>query len=400
MTAYIVDAVRTPRGKARTGGGLAWAAPLELATAVVDALAARTGLGEGEADDLILGCATQGGEQGANLARAVALESGLGRDVPGLTVNRFCASGLDAVTLAAARCSAGAADAVVAGGVESISRVPMMSDGGPLLTDAAVAGGAGQVPMGIAADTIATMEGLSRQQLDEYGLRSHGRAAQAWAGGHFDRSLVVLDPPEGEVLRADEHVRGDVTAESMAALPPAFAELGAGVVDRAMLARFPALGSIQHLHTRATSPSLADAAAAALVCSELGLRKLGLEPRARILAAASAGADPFLALTAGEAAARQALARAGLDASQLDLVEFSEAFAATCLRFQRAFDIDDDRFNVDGGMISAGHAFGATGTILVGAAVDGLHRRQGRYGLVAVSGAAGVGSALVLERVA
>ncbi|MDF2705051.1 MAG: Acetyl-CoA C-acyltransferase [Nonomuraea muscovyensis] len=375
---YIYECVRTPRGKARPGGGLADVTPLAMLEALLAALGERTGVGA--ADDLVVGCATQNGEQGGNLARTAALTTGF--DAPGMTLNRYCTSGIDAVRTAAALVASGASRTVVAGGVESVSRVPMFSDRGPLWSLPI-----GSIHMGVAADVVATQEGFERAELDRYGLRTQALAAEAWAAGRYDRSLVRLGG-----LERDEHVRPGLTIESFTGMEPSFA--GTPEQDEVVLKHLPELDEIRHLHTRGTSPSLCDAAGLVLVGTGLDL-----PPLARVAGTATAVTDPVTMLTAGQLAVEEVLADAGLSADDVEVFEFAEAFAALCLKFQRDLGVGDDRFNVNGGTIAMGHAFGATGAILVAACVDELHRRGARYGVAAVSGAAGSGSAVLLERV-
>ncbi|MER7498778.1 acetyl-CoA C-acyltransferase [Nonomuraea pusilla] len=376
--AYVYECVRTPRGKARPGGGLAGVTPLAMLEGLLAALTERTGLRA--ADDLLVGCATQHGDQGGNLARTAALTTGF--DSPGMTLNRYCTSGIDAVRTAAALVASGAARCVVAGGVESVSRVPMFSDRGPLWSLPV-----GSLHMGVAADAVATLEGFTREELDAYGVRTQTLAADAWAGGRHTRPLV----PVGG-LAHDEHVRPGTTPAALAAMEPAFA--GTPEQDEIVLKHLPELDGVRHLHTRGTSPSLCDAAGLVLVG-----RDLGLPPLARVAGAATAVGDPVTMLTAGQLAVERVLADAGLSPDDVEVYEFAEAFAALCLKFQRDLGVGDDRFNVNGGTIAMGHAFGATGAILIAACVDELHRRGARYGVAAVSGAAGSGSAVLLERV-
>ncbi len=400
MDAVIVDTVRTPRGKAKPGGGLSGVTALEMVTQLLQALESRTGVDPADVDDVILGCATQTGEQGGNLAKTAALMAGWDVGVPGVTINRFCTSGLDAVSLAAAKVSAGMADVVVAGGVESVSRVPMYADEGPLYADPSVAEATGGgVFMGVAADLVATLEGFERPELDAYGVESHRRAARAWAEGRFAPSLVAVQDASGDVpLETDEHVRPGSTVEEAAALDGAFAEIGAGGQDAALLARYPELDEIRHVHHRGNSPSLADGAGAVMVMSRARAAELGLTPRASIRSTATRSVDPYIMLTAGQDAVGAAVARAGLDLGDIELVEFAEAFAALCLKFQRDLGVGPDRFNVNGGTIAMGHAFGATGAILTATLLDEMERRNARYGAVGISGAAGLGSAMVVER--
>ncbi|MFF5209484.1 acetyl-CoA C-acyltransferase [Streptosporangium sp. NPDC000396] len=388
MTTYLYDAVRTPRGKARPGGGLADVTPLTMLERLLHGLRERTGVER--ADDMVIGCASQNGDQGGNLARTAALTAGF--DTPGMTVNRYCTSGIDAVRTAFALVESGQSRTVIAGGVESVSRVPMFSDGGPLWADPAVVDRVGSIHMGIAADVVATIEGFEREELDAYGLRTQTLAARAWAAGRYDRSLLSVND-----LEHDEHVRPGLTLEAFAAMAPAFA--GQDDQDAIVRRHRPDLGEIRHLHTRGTSPSLCDAAGLILVGSEPTGADLGLPPRARIVATATATADPVTMLTAGQLAVEQAVAKAGLTPDDVEVYEFAEAFAALCLKFQRDLKVDDDRFNTGGGTIAMGHAFGATGALLIAACLDELDRRRARYGIAAVSGAAGSGSAILLERV-
>lgn len=394
---FLVDAVRTPRGKAKAGGGLAAVRPVDLVGTVLTAAVERAGLAGVPVDDVIVGCAAQVDGQGGNIARTAALLAGLGDAVPGLTVNRLCSSGLDAIAAGAGMIASGAADVILAGGVESVSSVPMFADRAPLYTDPDVVERIGAVHMGIAADLVATEEGLRREDLDAYGERTQHRAQEAWRAGRYDRSLVV---PEGATITADEHVRGDVTAAALAALPPAFADLGASGQDALALKHIDGLEAIEHLHTRGTSPSLADGAAMTVLASEEAVARYGLSARARVVGSAAAGGDPVRMLLAGQMAIERVLRRAGLAASAIDVVEFAEAFAALCLKLQRNLGLDDDRLNPNGGTIAMGHAFGATGAILATGLIDELERRGGRFGVAAVSGAAGTGAAVLFEHIA
>lgn len=398
--AVIIDAVRTPRGKAKPGGGLSGVSALEMMTQLLQAVEQRTGIEPSIVDDVIIGCATQTGEQGGNLAKTAALMAGWDPSVPGVTINRFCTSGLDAIGMATAKITAGMADVVIAGGVESVSRVPMYADEGPLYADRSVAEATGGgVFMGVAADLVATLEGFERPELDAYGVESHRRAARAWEERRFDPSLVPVAEASGSVpLTTDEHVRPESTVEEAATLNGAFAEIGAAGQDAMLLARYPELDAIRHVHHRGNSPSLADGAGAVLLVSEAKASELGLATRARVRASATTSVDPYIMLTAGQNAVAQATTRAGLQVDDLELVEFAEAFAALCLKFQRDLGVGPDRFNVNGGTIAMGHAFGATGAILAATLLDEMERRGARYGAVGISGAAGLGSAAVLER--
>lgn len=400
MDAYIATTVRTPRGKAKATGGLGGIKPLDLLTTLLHALEAHQDFDTAEIDDVIIGCATQTAEQGGNVAKTAALMARWADHVPGLMVNRFCASGLEAINLAAAKVHSGMDELIVAGGVESVSRVPMFADKGPLYTDPAVIQKAGFIHMGIAADLIATLEGFKREELDAYGVQTHQRAAYAQTNGHFQSSLVPVYDASGRLcLERDEHIRPDSSLEQAARLEPAFIELGAQGMDEMALTRYPHLSAIRHLHHRGNSPSLADGAGVVLVGNREKLNALGLRPRARIRAVASYSVDPITMLTAGQIAAERVMGKVGLRPREVDLFEFAEAFAALCLKFQRDLDVEPERFNVNGGTIAMGHAFGATGAILVATLLDELERQDKQIGVVAVSGAAGLGVATVLERV-
>ena len=397
--AYVLETLRTARTKASPRGGFAGISPVDLLVGLQRELVRRTDIDPGRVEDVVIGCASQHGEQGANIARTATMLADWG-DVPGVTINRFCASGIDAVALAAARIRGGDAELVVAGGVESVSRVPMFSDGGPLFCDPATVRRVGSVFMGISADLVATIEGYRRDELDGYGLETQRKAARAWDEGFFDRSLVPVTRPDGVVVDRDEHLRPATTLETLAALEAAFAELGAAGQDAIALAAHPEGSEIRHLHTIGTSPALADASALVLVGSADAAKRIGVAPRARIVGSATASTDPVIMLTAGQTAVEKVIARSGLAPGDVDVFEFAEAFAALCLRFRRDLDAGPERMNPNGGTIAMGHAFGATGAILLGGVVDELERRGGRYGVAAVSGAAGLGVAVLVERVA
>ncbi len=408
--AFVLDYVRTPRGKASKRGSLAAHTPVDLVVHLQRALVERNALDVETIDDVILGCAGQVDEQGANIARTAALMAGWGDSVPGGTINRFCASGVDAVGQVAGRMRAGDLDLAVAGGVESVSRVPMFTDRGPLWGDPETIRAIGSVHMGIAADLNATLDGFTRDQLDAYGLETQLKAAKARADEVFGRSLIAVPGKDGGAgLDHDELVRPDTTLEGLATLQPAFAELGEGGQDAIALNaldRTPATGAydgvdhIDHLHTVGTSPAMADASALLLLGTAEAAERSGLAPRARILGAASTSVNPVVMLTAGQSAVEQVIARAGLRPADIDVFEFAEAFSALCLRFRRDLDAGPDRMNPNGGTMAMGHAFGATGAILVGSCIEELERRDGRYGVAAVSGAAGLGIAVLVERVA
>ena len=398
--ALILDYVRTPRAKASAKGSLHDRSATDLLTHLQRALVERTGLDTDLVGDVVVGCASQVDEQGANIARTAAVLAGWGDGVPGVTLNRFCASGIDAVAQAAARVRTGDLGLAVAGGVESVSRVPMFADRGPLWADPATIRAVGSVHMGIAADLNATIEGFRRDELDRYGVETQNKAATAWAGGVFSGSVVAVPATErGPGLDHDELVRPGTTFESLAALPPAFAQLGAEGQDEIALNAFRGVSSIEHLHTVGTSPQMADAAALLLIGTQDAADTAGIAPRGRILAAATTAVNPVVMLTAGQTAVEGVIARAGLRPADIDVFEFAEAFSALCLKFRRDLDAGPDRMNPNGGTMAMGHAFGATGAILVGSCLEELERRGGRYGVAAVSGAAGLGVAVLIERI-
>lgn len=399
--ALVLDYVRTPRGKASPRGSLHEHTPVDLVVHLQRALVERTGLDPALVDDVAIGCAGQVDEQGANLARTATLLAGWGDDVPGVTLNRFCASGVDAVGQTAARVRGGDLGLAVAGGVESVSRVPMFTDRGPLWSDPATIRQIGSVHMGIAADLNATLDGFTREELDAYAVETHEKAARATQDGAFARSLVPVPHADGSPGAAhDELVRPGTSLDGLAALPPAFAQLGADGQDAIALGAYDRVDHIDHLHTVGTSPQMADAAALLLLGDEAAAARTGLRPRARVLAAASTSVNPVVMLTAGQSAVEHVIARAGLTPDDIDVFEFAEAFAALCLRFRRDLGVGPERMNPNGGTMAMGHAFGATGAILVGSCVEELERRDGRYGVAAVSGAAGLGVAVLVERLA
>ncbi len=399
--AYVYDAVRTPRGRGRDTGALHGVKPISLVVGLIDALRERLpGLDTDRLDDLVMGIVTPVGEQGGVLPRAAALLAGLPDHVGGVQVNRFCASGLEAVNTAAARVRSGWDGLLLAGGVESMSRVPMGSDGGAWAMDPETALATSFVPQGISADLIATVEGFDRDAVDGYALRSQERAAKAWAGGHFARSVVPVRDRNGlEILATDEHLRPDTTREGLAKLAPAFAGIGdAGGFDAVALQKFPWVEAVDHVHHAGNSSGIVDGAALVLVGSDAVGRDLGLTPRGRIVAAAVSGADPTLMLTGPIPATRKALALAGLDVGDIDLFEINEAFAAVVLKYERDLGLDPDRVNVNGGAIAMGHPLGATGAMLLGTALDELERRDLRRAVVTLCIGGGMGVATVIER--
>jgi acetyl-CoA C-acetyltransferase len=398
---YVYDHVRTPRGRGRPDGALHAVTPVQLAAQALQALRDRSELDTALLDDVVLGCVSPVAEQGANVARVAALVAGYAESVPGQQLNRFCASGLEAVNNAAAQVMSGQAEAVVGGGVESMSRVPMGSDGGAWSSDPAVAWQTYFVPQGISADLIATIDGWSRAHVDAYALDSQRRAATAWREGRFRGSIVPVRDPLGRVvLDRDEHLRPDTTAEGLAGLKTAFDALGekAGFDAVAQL-RYPQVEQIRHVHTGGNSSGIVDGAAAVLVGNRRFGRRIGRKPRARIRAFASIGSEPTIMLTGPALVAEKVLKRAGMKAGDVDLFEINEAFASVVLRFMRHFDLPPDKVNVNGGAIALGHPLGATGAMILGTAIDELERRNLGTALVTLCVGAGMGTATIVERV-
>jgi acetyl-CoA C-acetyltransferase len=400
--AFLYDALRTPRGKGKPTGALHGVKPISLITGLIDELRRRhPSLQAARIDDIVLGVVTPVGDQGADISRAAALAAGLPDTVAGLQINRFCASGLEAVNLGAMKVRSGWEELVLTGGVESMSRVPMGSDGGALVMDPETAYAARFVPQGISADLIATIEGFTREDVDSYALESQHRAAKAWSNGYFQRSVVPVRDRTGTVLlERDEHLRPDTTLAGLGALRPSFADLGeqAGF-DAVALQRYHWVERIEHVHHAGNSSGIVDGAALVLVGSEQVGRDLGLAPRARIVAGAVTGEEPTIMLTGPAPATRKALAKAGMTMDQIDLVEANEAFAAVVLRFMREMDVPPERVNVNGGAIAMGHPLGATGAMILGTLIDELERRDLRYGLATLCVGGGMGIATIIERV-
>ncbi|AYF28558.1 MULTISPECIES: acetyl-CoA C-acetyltransferase [Micromonospora] len=400
--AFIYDALRTPRGRGKPTGALHGVKPVSLITGLIEETLRRMpGLDPALIDDIVLGVVSPLGDQGADIARTAAVAAGLPDTVAGVQLNRFCASGLEAVNIAAQKVRSGWEDLVLAGGVESMSRVPMGSDGGAWALDPEVNYTTGFVPQGISADLIATIAGFDRETVDAYALQSQARAAKAWANGYFARSVVPVRDRNGlTVLDRDEHIRADSTAESLAALRPSFAEIGqkAGF-DAVALQKYHWVERIEHVHTAGNSSGIVDGAALVAIGSEAAGAAAGLTPRARVVATALSGADPTIMLTGPAPAARKALAKAGLGVDDLDLVEINEAFAAVVLRFVADLGLNPDIVNANGGAIAMGHPLGATGAMILGTLVDELERRGGRYGLATLCAGGGMGIATVIERI-
>jgi acetyl-CoA C-acetyltransferase len=408
-TAFILDAVRTPRGRGKAGkGGLSAYHPQELLAQSLGELAKRTGIDKKEVEDVVVGCVSEVNEQGANLARNAVLAAGWPEEVTGVTLNRFCGSGVQAVNFAAMGVLSGAQQLVVGGGVESMSRVPMGSDGGGVDgNNLRLREQVFQVPQGISADLIATREGFTRDDLDGFALRSQERAALAIKEGRFAKSLFpVLVPGTSEVaLAADEHPRA-TTREGLGKLEPSFVAMGAAQVgpngetlDQLALRRYPEVKAIQHLHTAGNSSGIVDGAAAVLLASSEYVTRTGVKPRAKIRAMATVGSEPVIMLTAPAPASQKALKLAGMSAKDIDLWEINEAFAAVVLQTVRALDIDIARVNVNGGGIALGHPLGATGAMLIGTALDELERQGKTTALITMCIGGGQGIATIIERV-
>jgi acetyl-CoA C-acetyltransferase len=399
--AYIYDHVRTPRGRGKADGALHEVTPIELTRQVLIALRERSNLDTSLVDDVILGCVAPVGEQGADIARVAALHAGYAESVPGKQINRFCASGLEAVNSAAAQIMCGQSDMAIGGGVESMSRIPMGADGGAWPTDPQVAFGTYFVPQGISADLIATINGFSRQDLDAYAMESQLRAANAWEKGYFDNSVIPVKDCIGEVLLArDEHMRPATTLESLAGLKAAFEIPGqqAGF-DSVAIQRYPNVETIKHVHTGGNSSGIVDGAAAVLIGSREAGEAAGLKPRARIRAFSSVGSEPTIMLTGPSYATEKALKRAGMQVSDIDLYELNEAFASVVLRYMQKLGISHDKINVNGGAIAMGHPLGATGAMILGTVLDELERRDLSTALVTLCIGAGMGTATIIERV-
>ncbi len=399
--AFIYDHVRTPRGRGKSNGALHEVTPIELVTQVLRALKERSQLDTSRLDDVIMGCVSPVGEQGADIARVAVLNAGYAENVPGKQLNRFCASGLEAVNTAAAQVLSGQSDLCIGGGIESMSRVPMGSDGGAMASDPQVAYRTYFAPQGIGADLIATKYGISRRDCDAYALESQKRAAHAWQSGWFRQSVLPVTDALGQVLLdRDEHLRADTTLEGLASLKPAFATMGEQFgFDSVALQRYPEVERIDHVHTGGNSSGIVDGAAGVLVGSgEIG-KALGLKPRARIVGFASVGSEPTIMLTGPGPATDKVLKRCGMQAKDIDLFELNEAFASVVLRYMQIFAIPHDRINVNGGAIALGHPLGATGAMILGTVLDELERRGKATALVTLCIGAGMGTATIIERV-
>lgn len=399
--AYIFDAVRTPRGKGRADGSLHEVTAVRLSSIVLDALKSRCGLDDAAVEDVIWGNVHQVGEQGGCIARAAVLHSDFGDAVPGVSVNRFCASGLEAINMAASQIRGGDGTGYIAGGVESMSRVPIGSDGGAMAVDPSIALPSHMVPQGISADIIATMYGISRDAADTYAVESQNRAAAAWQARRFDRSIVpVRDVNGANILDHDEYMRPGTTKDALSGLKPSFKEMGETMpgFDKIAVMKYPHLEKIEHIHHAGNSSGIVDGAAGVVVGSEAFGQKYGLTPRARIRSVAKIGSDPTIMLTGPVPVTEKVLARAGMTIGDVDLFEVNEAFASVVLRWIQYFDADMDKVNVNGGSIAMGHPMGATGAIILGTLLDEMERADKQTGLATLCIGAGMGSATIIER--
>ena len=400
--ALVFDAIRTPRGRGKSNGSLHATKPVDLVVGLMHEMLVRNErLDPRRVDDVVLGCVTPIGDQGADIAKTAAIKAGLPDTVAGVQLNRFCASGLEAVNIAAQKVASGWEDLVFAGGVESMSRVPMGTDGGAWAMDPETAYDTAFIPQGVGADLIATVEEFSREDVDRYAARSQERAAAAQAEGRFQDSVIpVHDINDQVVLDHDEHIRPGTTVETLANLKPSFAAMGEmGGFDAVALQKYHWIEKIDHVHTPGNSSGIVDGASLLAIGNEQTGGELGLTPRARILATAVSGADPTIMLTGPAPASRKALAKAGIGVEDLDLVEINEAFAAVVLRFVRDMGLDLEKVNVNGGAIAMGHPLGATGAMILGTLVDELHRTGGRYGLATLCVGGGMGIATVVEAI-
>ncbi|GAA2463492.1 acetyl-CoA C-acetyltransferase [Streptomyces mauvecolor] len=399
--AYVYDAIRTPRGRGKANGALHGTKPIDLVVGLIHEIQARfPGLDPAAIDDIVLGVVGPVGDQGSDIARIAAIAAGLPDTVAGVQENRFCASGLEAVNMAAMKVRSGWEDLVLAGGVESMSRVPMASDGGAWFADPMTNFDTNFAPQGIGADLIATVEGYSRRDVDEYAELSQERAAEAWKDGRFARSVVPVKDRNGlVVLDHDEHMRPGTTADSLASLKPSFAGIGEmGGFDAVALQKYHWVEEINHVHHAGNSSGIVDGSALVAIGSKAVGERYGMTPRARIVSAAVSGSEPTIMLTGPAPASRKALAKAGLTIDDIDLVEINEAFAAVVLRFVRDMGLSLDKVNVNGGAIAMGHPLGATGAMILGTLVDELERRDLRYGLATLCVGGGMGIATVVER--
>lgn len=400
MTAYIYDAVRTPRGRGKSSGSLYVVRPVDLLRQCLEAVRDRNDIDTKEVEDVVIGCVTQSGDQGQCIARTAALLANYDLDAPGVTLNRFCGSGLEAVNHAAAMVASGFHDLVIAGGVESMSRVEMGSDGGAMM-DAQTELSLNTVPQGISADLIATLRGFSRNDVDAYALASQQRATEAWEKRWFDRSIVPVKDQSGlTILDKDEHIRPDTTLEKLGKLRASFEMLGKNfALDALVKKTYPQVENVTHVHHAGNSSGIVDGAAAVVVGSKAAGERFGMKPRARIKSVALAGADPIIMLTGPLPASRKALKKAGMEVGDIDHYEVNEAFAVVPLMYMQEFGIDHAKVNTDGGAIAMGHPLGATGAILLGTALDAIERKGQGTALITLCIGGGMGIATIIERI-
>jgi acetyl-CoA C-acetyltransferase len=398
--AYIYDAVRTPRGKGKKDGSLHEITALSLATQVLEAVRDRNGLDTSRVDDVVLGCVAPIGEQGADIARTAVLSAGYAQTTAGVQINRFCASGLEAVNMASAKVISGEADFAIGGGVEAMSRVPMGSDGGAWPVDPSAAFPAYFVPQGVSADMIASKYGFSRDDVDAYAVESQKRSARSYAEGRFKKSIVPVKDQLGvTILDHDELMRPSTDMQTLASLNPSFQMMGEMAFDAVINQRYPEVERVNHVHTPGNSSGIVDGAAAVLIGSKEAGEAAGLKPRARIRGMASIGSEPSIMLTGPEPVTRKLLGKLGMEVGDIDLYELNEAFAAVVLRYMQALDIDHDKINVCGGAIAMGHPLGATGAMILGTVLDELERTDKSTALVTLCIGGGMGTATVIERV-
>jgi acetyl-CoA C-acetyltransferase len=399
--AFIYDHVRTPRGRGKVDGALHEVTALDLASQTLRAVKSRNGLDPTLVDDVVLGVVDPVGEAGADIARTAALVAGYGDGVPGVQINRFCASGLDAVNFASAQIMSGQQDMAIGGGVESMSRVGIGASGGAWAVDPTIAVAHYFMPQGISADLIATKYGFSRDDVDAYAVESQKRAATAWKEGRFSRSVMTVKDVNGlTILDRDEHMRPDTTMQSLGSLKPSFVQMGEmGGFDSVAIQKHPEIEFINHVHHAGNSSGIVDGAAAVLLGNSRAGKKAGLKPRARVRAFANIGSEPAIMLTGPIDVTKKVLKRAGMTLADIDLIEINEAFASVVLRYMQAFDLDPNKVNVNGGAIALGHPLGATGAMILGTALDELERRDLSTALVTLCIGAGMGTATIIERV-
>ena len=399
-TAFIYDAVRTPRSKGKPGGSLHEVKPIDLGAGLLRALQQRHDLDTSRVDDVVMGCVTPIGEQGSDISKMVVQNAEWDESVPGVQLDRFCASGLEAVNIAAQKIASGWEELVVAGGVESMSRVPMGANGGPMGSDPAFAAKTGFVPQGIGADTIATLEGWSREDVDAFALESQRRATQARDSGWFDKSVIpVLDESGLVILEKDDFIKPNTTMEGLGGLNASFEMIGQFGFDDVILRKYPMLDHVDHVHTPGNSSGIVDGASAVLIGSEQAGKDLNLTPRGRIVATAVLATDPVIMLTGPGPAAKKCLDKAGMRKEDIDLWEINEAFASVALRYMKDLDLDHEITNVNGGAIAIGHPLGATGAMLVSIVLDELERRDMKRAMLSLCVGGGMGISTIIERV-